>query len=430
MPPQKTEDSETPKSLRILLLGLNYAPELTGIGKYSGEMMEWLAGRGHEVRVVTTPPYYPAWKVRADYRWWQYRREISLAGARIYRCPVWVPGSPSGISRLIHLASFAVSSLPVALGMTGWDPDVVITVEPALMNAPVALLVAAMSGAASWLHIQDFEVDAAFDLGLLPSGGWIQRIALAVETATMKRFRYVSSISPNMVKRLLAKGVDGARAVLLPNWVDVDEVYPLCEENGYRQQLGLREKQILLLYSGNMGMKQNLGILPELARKFAGRSDLHFLFCGEGAFRPRMEELTAGLGNVTLLPLQPAERLNELLNAADIHLLPQSGQAADLVMPSKLTGMLASGRPIIATAAAGTQVADVVEMCGIAVDPDNPDELERAVELLAADSGLRRRLGAAARSYAEEHLGRDEVLQRFADELAAMAGRSTGYPHE
>ena len=88
--------------MRILLLGLNYSPELTGIGKYSGEMMEWLAERGHEVRVVTAPPYYPAWKVREDYRWWEYRVETSPAGVRVFRCPLWLPERPNGIRRMLH----------------------------------------------------------------------------------------------------------------------------------------------------------------------------------------------------------------------------------------------------------------------------------------------------------------------------------------
>ncbi|HSY01424.1 MAG TPA: glycosyltransferase, partial [Acidobacteriaceae bacterium] len=120
--------------MRILLLGLNYAPELTGIGKYSGEMMEWLAGRGHEVRVVTTPPYYPAWQVWAGYRWWQYRREVSSAGVGIWRCPIWVPKKPGGLTRILHLGSFALSSVPVMLGQAAWGPEVVITVEPAFFN--------------------------------------------------------------------------------------------------------------------------------------------------------------------------------------------------------------------------------------------------------------------------------------------------------
>lgn len=413
--------------MRILLLGLNYAPELTGIGKYSGEMMEWLAERGHEIRVVTTPPYYPAWKVRQDYRWWRYRRETSPAGAKIYRCPIWVPKKPGGVSRVIHLGSFAMSSLPVALAMAAWRPEVVITVEPTFFNAPVALLTAALARAASWLHIQDFEIDAAFDLGLLPREGVVHNLALAAERAIMGRFRHLSSISGNMVKRIAAKGVDASKAVLFPNWVDVDAVRPMNGRNSFREELGIGAHQVVLLYSGNMGVKQDLEILPRLAREYASRRDAHFIFCGEGAFRPQMEEMTRGLGNVSLLPLQPADRLNELLNAADIHLLPQYGNAADLVMPSKLTGMLASGRPVIATVNQGTQVAKVIENCGIAVTPGDLGALCHAVDRLAADPDLRQRLGKAARSFAEKNLGRDEVLQRFEAEMLSLLNGSREY---
>jgi len=80
------------------------------IGKYSGEMMEWLAERGHEVRVVTAPPYYPAWKVREDYRWWEYRVETSPAGVRVFRCPLWVPERPNGIRRMLHWAPLQPAS--------------------------------------------------------------------------------------------------------------------------------------------------------------------------------------------------------------------------------------------------------------------------------------------------------------------------------
>ncbi|HTX42396.1 MAG TPA: glycosyltransferase WbuB [Acidobacteriaceae bacterium] len=413
--------------MRILLHGLNYAPELTGIGKYSGEMMEWLAERGHEVRVVTAPPYYPAWKVRGDYRWWAYRREISPAGSRITRCPLWVPREPRGLSRMIHLGSFALSSIPPMLAMAGWSPDVVITVEPTFFSAPMTLLTAALCGAASWLHIQDFEVDAAFDLGILPRHGPVHALALSWEKTMLRLFRHISSISPNMVKRIAAKGADPSKAVLFPNWVDTEAVYPMRGRNGFRDQLGLKDEQVVLLYSGNMGMKQNLEVLPQLARELAGRDDLHFVFCGEGAFRPQLEQLTAGLGNVSLLPLQPLERLNELLNAADIHLLPQSGRAADLVMPSKLTGMLASGRPVIATVAAGTQVAHAMEGCGIAVDPGDHAALRGAVECLAADRGLRERMGEAARQYAVLHLGREEVLRRFEAEMVTLVKQTPEY---
>lgn len=406
--------------LRILVYGLNHAPELTGIGKYSGEMVAWLAGRGHEVRVVTSPPYYPAWRVGEGYRTGRYRTE-ALDGAKVYRCPIWVPRRQGGLKRMLHLLSFALSSLPVMLKQSSWKPQVVFTVEPAFFCAPVALLASRVAGSPAWLHVQDFEIDAAFDLGLLPSRGLIHWIALAFERFFTRRFHRVSSISPNMVLRSLKKGVPPANAVLFPNWVDTDSIRPISGENSIRRELSIGEAKVVLLYSGNMGSKQGLEVLAPLAARFSGDARAHFIFCGDGTSRPQLEQAVRGMANVTLLPLQPLERLNSLLNAADIHLLPQRADAADLVMPSKLTGMLASGRPVVATAAAGTQVAVVVGGRGIAVPPADFDALCDAIQLLLADADLRRSMGDAAREYAVRHLGREEVLLRFEAGLAALA---------
>ena len=151
--------------MKILLHGINFAPELTGIGKHTGEMAAWLAARWHVVRVVTAPPYYPDWQVADGYSSRSCRRH-TWQGLDVWRCPLWVPVRPGGLKRLLHLASFALGSLPVMLRQIVWRPDGVWMVEPALLCAPAALGVVRLGGARALLHIQDFEVDAAFDLGL------------------------------------------------------------------------------------------------------------------------------------------------------------------------------------------------------------------------------------------------------------------------
>lgn len=405
--------------MRILLHGINYSPELTGIGKYSGEMAEWLAARGHEVRVVTAPPYYPAWRVRSDYRSWTYKTEVG--SVRVYRCPIYVPRRPSGLTRLLHLGSFMVSSLPIMLSQAQWHPDVVLTVEPALMCAANALMTARLAEATSWLHIQDFEVDAAFELGLLPREGRMHGVAEALERRAMRGFDRVSTVSEKMMQRLPEKGVAAQRTVLFPNWVDTETIAPFEGPSRLRQQLGLGPERVVLMYAGNMGMKQGLEVLPLLAREFARNRRLHFVFCGDGAYHAQLSGMVRSSANVTMLPLQPFDRLNDLLNTADIHLLPQRPDAADLVMPSKLTGMLASGRPVIATAAAGTQVALALGHCGIAVPPLDKPALFTAVRTLAEAPEMRHSLGVAARAHAVEHLGRERVLERFESELEALA---------
>jgi len=407
--------------LRILIYGLNYAPELTGIGKYTGEMSSWLASRGHEMRVVTAPPYYPAWSIREDYRGRLYRTEKIAGEPVVYRTPLYVPAKPTGLKRMAHLFSFMLGSLPVMLRQIFWKPEIVFTVEPTFFGAPLALLVAQATDAASWLHVQDFEVDAAFDLGLLPAKGPVHALALGLEEFFTRSFTRVSSISHKMVERALGKGVPSDRTILFPNWVDVDAIrpQPLGASNSFRGELGLEEK-IVILYSGNMGAKQGLELLAPLAEAFENDDRVHFLFCGDGAFRPQLETLVAHRPNVTLLPLQPFARLNDLLNAADIHLLPQRAGAADLVMPSKLTGMLSSGRPVVATADAGTQVAHVVEGCGLVVPAEDALALNAAVRRLIDDESLRRELGEAARVYAVEHLGKEQVLEEFERNLKAL----------
>ena len=417
--------------MRILIYGLNAAPELTGIGKYTGEMASWLAARGHVVHLVTAPPYYPAWSISAGHPN-TYRTERPEANLTVHRCPLYVPATPSGVKRLLHLASFALSSAPVLLHQATLQPDVIFTVEPTFFGCPGALLAARLARAPAWLHIQDFEIDAAFDLGLLPARGAVHSVALALEKLFTRAFDRVSSISHEMVERAVGKGVPRSHALLFPNWVDTRDIHPLPpeESNPLREELGLRGKTVVL-YSGNMGNKQGLDVLAPLARSFASASPdasphIHFLFCGDGAFRPRLEQQVGDLPNVTLLPLQPPDRLNHLLNAADIHLLPQRADAADLVMPSKLTGMLSSGRPVVATAAPGTRLAQVIlaagpaSSLGLITPPEDVAALHAGIQQLSSAPLVRAAMGANAREYAIRHLGREHILLRFERALTEL----------
>ena len=241
-----------------------------------------------------------------------------------------------------------------------------------------------------------------------------------------------------MLERSLSKGVKPDQIVLFPNWVDVDLVKPQPDDapNYFRRELDL-EGKIVFLYSGNMGNKQGLELLPMMANLLQDLDDVHFVLCGEGAFRSRIEEMCMNLPNVTLLPLQPLAALNDLLNCADVHLLPQRADAADLVMPSKLTGMLSSGRPTLATADPETQVGGVVaggadgrSPCGVVVPAGDLIAATNAVRLLAADPELRQRLGANARRYAVENLGREQVLEQFERDLKASVLEHRGRPFD
>lgn len=398
--------------MRVLVYAINHAPEIIGTGKYVGEMVAWLTAQGHRARVITAPPYYPAWRVESGYSAGRYGVEM-IDHAAVYRCPLYVPAQPTALRRVLHLLSFALSSLPVALWQGAvWRPDVVFVVEPTLACAPAAWLAARLGGAKAWLHIQDFEVDVAFELGLMKSPP-LRGLVGFMERHLMRRFDVVSAISPQMCERLVRKGVEPGRIELFENGVDTKIIYPLDGPSPMRAELGIDTETIVALYAGNMGEKQGLESLIGAARRLATRRDILILLAGDGVMRGAMEAEAQTLDNVRILSLQAPSRFNDLLNLADIHLLPQRRDAADLVMPSKLLAMLASGRPVVAGAMAGTGIAALVEGYGLIVEADDGPAMAAAIETLADGADQRASLGRAARALAVEKLDKHTMLARF-----------------
>ncbi len=397
--------------MKILIYGINFSPELTGIGKYTGEMSAWLAKRGHEVRVVTAPPYYPNWLLGEGYKSWRYSRE-EVAGASVWRSPLWVPKHPNGRTRLAHLASFAAFSAPVMSMQIAWKPDVVFVIAPSLFCAASGLAVAKATGALACLHIQDFEVDAAFDMGIIKNKK-LERLARDFEQDLYSRFDWVSSISTRMVAKLRAKGVSDNKIRLFKNWVDCDEIRPLSTVSRYRRDLSIPSDTVVAMYSGAMGEKQGIELIIAAAQRLAHKKNLLFVVAGSGPAFDRFKALTAHLSNLSCQPLQPFERLNEWLNLADIHLIPQKSSAADLVMPSKLTGMAASGRPIVAVADTFTELGQAVKEIGLVAKPDSAADFTRCIEMLAADKRMRLALGERARQFALTEYQKDVILGRL-----------------
>lgn len=407
--------------MKLLLYGINFSPELTGVGKYTGELASRLAEMGHDVRVVTAPPYYPSWKVFEGYSSWLYSLK-EWNRVSVYRAPMWVPKRPSGVKRILHLFSFACTSIPALAVQWRWKPDVIWIVQPPLFCAPAAALFATLRGAKSWLHIQDYEVDAAFNLGII-KGNLLRSWTEEVERWLMRRFDRVSTISDRMIQLALKKGVLSGRVVLLPNWVDISGVMPLTGPNPYRRELGIDESAVVAMYSGNMGNKQGLEILASIATLLKDHPRIQFVFGGNGSGRTDLEARCAGLTNVRFLDLQPLERLNDWLGLADVHLLPQRADAADLVMPSKLTGMMASGRPVLATADPNTELGHVVAVaasCGVIVPPENASAMADALSALEADPARRAELGSNGRRFAERELSQEVILRRFEAQLQAL----------
>jgi putative colanic acid biosynthesis glycosyltransferase WcaI len=397
---------------RVLIYGMNYFPEFAGAGRYTGEIAEFLASRGSEVVVVTTPPHYPGWRVQNSFSNRGFRSEIRNR-VRVIRCPLFLHRRMGGFWRLLASLSFAVTSAPVLLWqLLRFRPDVALSVVPTLSGAPFVLVGARLVGAKTVLHMHDLEAEAAFAVGHLNNWSWLKFLAYAFERFIVGNFDKVITISDRMADKIVEKGVRREDIVVIRNWVDLDLIRPLVNESPYREEMGYQADQVVL-YSGNIGRKQGLDILCEAAERLVRQTKIHFVIAGEGPAKAQLVDRFGHLSNVRFLPFQPYERLSEFLGMADVHVLPQEANVADLVLPSKLGGMLASGKPIIVMTATDTELADFLRDSVMQVQPGDSEALAAAI-LAFFKSGMPDDGKARYRRGLATQLSKREGLVKFA----------------
>jgi len=313
------------------------------------------------------------------------RTKVAYAGdVGVLRCPLYVPARPTALKRLLHLASFSLSSSVAVLAQWRWKPELVVRVVPTLFCAPQALLLAKLAGAKSVMHVQDYEVDALFGLSIA-KGGVLKRFAYAMERTLLRGFDRVSTISSGMLQRARPKGVAEHKLRFFPNWSETARFRDVARSPVLLRALGVDPDKRVLLYSGNIGEKQGLETVIEAAERLQQREELVFLIVGEGAGKRRLVELAErkALRNVQFAPLQPYEALPVLLASADCHLVIQKRGAADAVLPSKLTNILAAGGNAVITADADTTLGVLCrEHPGIAVltEPESVSALIEGIE--------------------------------------------------
>ncbi|MEI6336670.1 MAG: glycosyltransferase WbuB [Methylococcaceae bacterium] len=414
--------------MKILLYGINYAPELTGIGKYSGEMCEWLTKNGHDVRVICAPPYYPEWQVGKNYKNWLYKTE-QLNNVTLFRCPLFVPKKPTILTRLVHLLSFSLSSFPVLFRQWLWKPDIVICIQPTLFCVPATVLFCKLRGSKSLLHIQDFELDAMLGLGLYKAGV-AARIFGYIERWLMRRFDAISTISYSMVQKAKYKTRQPEKIFYFPNWVDTNFLTPNADQTLFRKRWDISKSTRVILYSGNIGKKQGLEIILQAADQLREEPDLLFLLIGTGAAQEALvrQAEQMQLPNLRFYPLQSYNDLPALMALADIHLVVQKKGAADSFLPSKLTTILAVGGECVITTEAHTELGLLCqEHPGIArcIEPENANILTETLREMLLNLPLKAPgiYNKVAHQFALSHLKKDPILNRLASLLAQVSGQ-------
>ena len=407
--------------MRVIVWGINYAPEITGIAPHNVSLCEFLQRTGQDVEMVTTFAYYPAWKKSPEDQHQLYRTD-SINGVRVHRCWHFVPKRVTAWKRIVHEATFALTSILRVLSLK--KPDVYFIASPPLVLGAAAWLVSRLKGAPFIFHVQDLQPDAAVGLGMLRES-WFTRALYGLEAFAYKHAARVSGISEEIIGAFRCKGVPENKLILYPNSVAIPEEAKLPPEGRFRSKHGFSPQEFLAIYAGNLGVKQGLEILLNAAELVRDNRSIRIVLCGDGAERSALEQAVRDrqIGNVSMLPLQFGVDYQELLVDADVSFITQQSGSGNAFFPSKILVTLAHLSPVVTVADDGSALAQAVAggRFGFNVPPGQPERLAQVLRELATDPARLRDWGRAGRSYVER-FEQNRVLEKFVGQLSGLAG--------
>jgi colanic acid biosynthesis glycosyl transferase WcaI len=345
----------------------------------------------------------------------------------------YIPQRPRPFKRVLYYTSFAAGAfLPACVS---GRPDLVLCVTPPLELALSAYALQLIRGVPFVLWIKDLVPDVAIQLGMLKNSLAIA-LARTLERFAYKRAAKLLVLSDGFADNIVRKGISPGKVQVVSDWVNTEFIKPEYSGIEFREQNGIAATAFVVLHAGNIGDKQKLELLIPAAKGLEQYKDIQFVIVGDGARKAAVvaETVRLGAGNVKFLPLQPGELLPQMLASADVLALHQHAGVTDSVIPSKLLTYMASGRPIVATSAEGSDTHRLMSQakCGLAVEPENPEAFAGAIFHLYQDRNLRELCGASGRSFAVRNFSREAVLSRLESLLYEVAGisRPESFPEE
>jgi colanic acid biosynthesis glycosyl transferase WcaI len=385
--------------MRVIVWGINYAPEITGISPHNVAFCEFLEHEGEDVEMITTFAYYPAWRKYPEDRYHFFRTD-QIKGVPVHRCWHFVPKRVSAWKRIVHEATFILTSTLRALLLR--RPDVYVVVSPPLLLGVAAWMVSTVKGAPFVFHVQDLQPDAAVGLGMLRAG-WFTRVLYGLEAFAYKHAARVSGISEEILDAFRRKGVPEQKLILFPNGVAIPDPTQIPGRGRFRVKNGFAADEFLAVYAGNLGVKQGLNILLDAAEQLRGNNQIRIVLCGDGAERAALQKSVQDrrLNNISMLPLQFGIDYHELLVDSDVSLITQQSGSGNAFFPSKLLVTLAYGSPLVTVADDESALARAVAEGGFGrnLSPGQADQLATTFRELAQDQPQLRQWSENGRVY-------------------------------
>ena len=400
--------------MRLLILSIQFAPEITSNAAVITGLAQALAVRGHQVTVLAGTPHYRLLHVPAGYLFRPFRREFR-GGVKIVRC--WAfPKSDGKVSKLLNYVSFTLTSFLASL-FTG-RPGAVLVVSPPFWLGFNALLLKALRRCPVIYSAQDLFPEAYLASGEVRAGRLTHAMSCLM-TRIFRRCDRITVITGSFAEAIAAKGIDPRKIVSIPNFVDTSAIAPLPRSNSFSRRWGLDDK-FVVMYAGNIGYTHGTELLVKAAEKLGPIADLRFLVVGGGSKQAALERLARErrLTNMQFLPTQPSELLPEMLASADVFVLTTRPGVGKTSFPSRIYSFLLAARPVIASVDRDSDMARLLDEAnaGIITEPGNVKAFCRALETLYHDHSTRERLARKGREFLEHHYSPNAVVAQY-DEL-------------
>ncbi len=396
--------------MRVTVIGINSTPEPTGIAPYTSRMAAGLQERGHEVSVVTAFPHYPQWRVAEGYSG-RTMREV-VEGVSVTRMRHFVPSTPVGLARARSEISFGWASTTRSWG----DPDVVVCVSPALLSTAMSMLRARGGRAKPAIGVVMQDLYSAGISETEGGSGAVGRVFRRLESRVARRADGVAVIHDRFRDRVVSDlGVDPDRVTVIRNWTHVEPVVGL-DRAATRASLGWRDDETIVLHTGAMGEKQDLGNVVEAAREVdrVGAA-VRFVLMGDGGQRGNLEAQAAGVRSIEFLDPVAGDRYPHVLASADLLLVNERPGLVEMAVPSKLTSYFNTGLPVLAATNQASTTADEIRASGAGeiTAAGDPAALVAKVVAVTSDPDWARALGAAGPDYCAGVLSEKVALDAY-----------------
>lgn len=400
------------KRKNITFISLNYYPEDTAIGLYSSQWVEYLEDHGFEVSVITAFPYYPQWEIRQEYKNKPRFLREEKGQTKIFRYKQYVPKKLTFVKRILHLIDFTIGSFFNLYKIK--KSDLVISVVPFTSSVFLGYIQKKRFKAPLWVHVQDFEFDAALQTGVSNKAKGIFSLLFKLEKWLFSKADVASTISQSMLSKLETKTT--SENFFLPNWIDEEKINP---ETAIQHKY-LKSDKKKILYSGNIGDKQDWGTFLQFCNDL-DESKYEVIIVGDGAKRVWLQEQIENLNIASYYPPVEYEELSSLLCSADLHLLFQKTDVIDTVMPSKVLGMMASAKPSLIIGNEKSEVKTILDSSGGGLYYSNySNKIIENLDNLFVNDFKSKEMGENARKFIVEKFSKNAILDEMIQKINTL----------